>query len=197
MIEVRFHGRGGQGAVASAEMLAVSAIGEGKYAQAFPSFGPERRGAPVTAFCRVDDKPIMTREPIMKPDIVVVLDPTVLRVADVAAGLKPGGKIAINTCTPPEQLAETYGFSDCSLATVDANEIALRVIGRAITNTAMLGVLLKVEPVAKLESLFEQINERFPAVAEKNIKALQEAYDETKVTELTAAKAATSPKGGS
>ncbi len=197
MIEVRFHGRGGQGAVASAEMLAVSAIGEGKYAQAFPSFGPERRGAPVTAFCRVDDKPIMTREPIMKPDIVVVLDPTVLRVADVAAGLKPGGKIAINTCTPPEQLAETYGFSDCSLATVDANEIALRVIGRAITNTAMLGVLLKVAPVAKLESLFEQINERFPAVAEKNIKALQEAYDETKVTELTAAKAATSPKGGS
>jgi len=190
MIEVRFHGRGGQGAVASAEMLAVSAIGEGKYAQAFPSFGPERRGAPVVAFCRVDDKPIMTREPIMKPDVVVVLDPTVLKVTNVAAGLKPGGKIAINSCTPPQQLVETYNFSDCSLAVVDANEIALRIIGRAITNTAMLGVLLKVEPVAKLESLFEQINERFPAVAEKNIKALQTAYDETKVTELAAAKAA-------
>ena len=194
MIEVRFHGRGGQGAVASAEMLAVSAIGEGKYAQAFPSFGPERRGAPVVAFCRVDDKPIMTREPVTKPDVVVVLDPTVLRVTNVAAGPTTGGKIAINTCTPPQQLVETYKFSNCALATVDANEIALRIIGRAITNTAMLGVLLKVEPVAKLESLFEQINERFPAVAEKNIKALQEAYDGTKVTELTPAKAA---KGGS
>jgi pyruvate ferredoxin oxidoreductase gamma subunit len=184
MIEIRFHGRGGQGAVASAEMLAVSAIDEGKYAQAFPSFGPERRGAPVVAFCRVDEEPIMTREPITKPDVVVVLDPTVMRVANVGAGLKPGGKIAINTCTPAEELARTYDFTDCSLAIVDANEIALRIIGRAITNTAMLGVLLKLEPVAKLESLFEQINERFPAVAEKNIKALQTAYDETKVTDL-------------
>lgn len=184
MIEIRFHGRGGQGAVASAEMLAVSAIDEGKYAQAFPSFGPERRGAPVVAFCRVDDKPIMTREPIAKPDVVVVLDPTVLRVTNVAAGLKPGGKIAINTCTPAAELARNYDFGDCSLATVDANEIAIRIIGRAITNTAMLGVLLKVEPVAKLESLFEQINQRFPAIAEKNIKALQTAYDETKITDL-------------
>lgn len=184
MIEIRFHGRGGQGAVASAEMLAVSAIDEGKYAQAFPSFGPERRGAPVVAFCRVDDKPIMTREPVTRPDVVVVLDPTVLRVANVASGLKPGGKIAINTCTPLQELVESYKFKDCSLATVDANEIALRIIGRAITNTAMLGVLLKMEPVAKLESLFNQINERFPAIAEKNIKALQTAYDETKVTSL-------------
>ena len=184
MIEMRFHGRGGQGAVASAEMLAVSAIQEGKYAQAFPSFGPERRGAPVVAYCRVDDKPILVREPVTHPDVVVVLDPTVLRVANVASGLKPGGKIVVNTCTPAEEIARAYGFDDCSLATVDANEISLRVIGRAITNTAMLGALLKLAPVAKLESLFEQINERFPAVAEKNIKALQTAYDETKVVEL-------------
>jgi pyruvate ferredoxin oxidoreductase gamma subunit len=191
MIEIRFHGRGGQGAVASAEMLAVSAIDEGKYAQAFPSFGPERRGAPVVAYCRVDDKPILVREPITQPDVVVVLDPTVLRVADVASGLKPGGLIAVNTCTPAKQLAETYGFKDCKLATVDANEIALSIIGRAITNTAMLGVMLKVEPVAKLETLFEQINERFPAVAEKNIKALQTAYDQTNITELNG-----SAKGG-
>lgn len=184
MIEIRFHGRGGQGAVASAEMLAVSAIDEGKYAQAFPSFGPERRGAPVVAYCRVDDKPILVREPVIRPDLVVVLDPTVLRVTDVSSGLKPGGKIAVNTCTPPRELADTYGFKDCLLATVDANEIAMRIIGRAITNTAMLGVLLKVEPVARLESLFEQISRRFPAVAEKNIKALQTAYDHTVVTEL-------------
>ena len=177
--------------MASAEMLAVSAIEEGKYAQAFPSFGPERRGAPVVAYCRVDDKPILVREPVTHPDVVVVLDPTVLRVADVASGLKPGGLIAVNTCTPPKELAKTYGFEDCRLATVDANEIALSIIGRAITNTAMLGVMLKVEPVAKLESLFEQINERFPAVAEKNIKALQTAYDDTVVTEWNG-----SAKGG-
>lgn len=187
MIEVRIHGRGGQGAVTSAEMLAVSAIREGKYAQAFPSFGPERRGAPVVAFCRVDDQPIITREPILEPDVVVVLDPTVLRVVNVASGLKPGGKIAVNTCTPPEELARNYGFEGCLLATVDANEISLRIIGRAITNTAMLGALLKVEPVVKLESLFDQIKERFPAVAEKNIRALQTAYDETKVIDLIAA----------
>jgi pyruvate ferredoxin oxidoreductase gamma subunit len=187
MIEIRFHGRGGQGAVVSAEMLAVSAIEEGKYAQAFPSFGPERRGAPVVAFCRVDDGPILVREPVTEPDLVVVLDPTVLRVVNVASGLKPGGKIAVNTCKPPEEIARTYGFSDCSLATVDANEIALRIIGRAITNTAMLGALLKAEPVVRLESIFEQIRERFPAIAEKNIKALQTAYDETKVTELVGA----------
>ncbi|MDY6796259.1 MAG: 2-oxoacid:acceptor oxidoreductase family protein [Actinomycetota bacterium] len=191
MIGIRFHGRGGQGAVASAEMLAVCAIDEGKYAQAFPSFGPERRGAPVIAYCRVDDKPILIREPITKPDVVVVLDPTVLRVADVASGLVPDGKIAVNTCTPAKELAKTYGFHDCCLATVDASEIAMRIIGRAITNTAMLGVLLKVKPVARLESLFEQINERFPAVAEKNIKALQTAYDDTKVTKIT-----DSAKGG-
>lgn len=191
MIEIRFHGRGGQGAVASAEMMAVSAIEEGKYAQAFPSFGPERRGAPVVAYCRVDDAYILVREPITHPDVVVVLDPTVLRVVNVASGLKEGGKLIINTCTPPEELARTYGFGGCSLAVVDASEIAMRIIGRDITNTAMLGALLKVEPVVRLEAIFDQIKKRFPAVAEKNIKALQAAYDQTEAVVLESAKGGT------
>ncbi len=188
MNEIRIHGRGGQGAVGAAEMLALAAIGEGKYAQAFPSFGPERRGAPVVAFCRIDDQPILTREPIREPDIVMVLDPTVMRGTNVAAGLKPGGKIVINTSRPAADIAEQYGFSGVSLATVDASSIARNILGRPITNTAMLGALLRVEGVVKLEALFEQINERFPAIAEKNIKALQASYDETAVKELAAAK---------
>ncbi len=188
MNEIRIHGRGGQGAVGAAEMLALAAIGEGKYAQAFPSFGPERRGAPVVAFCRIDDKPILTREPIREPDVVVVLDPTVMRGTDVAAGLKPGGKIVINTGRPASEIAEQYGFTGISLATVDASSIARNVLGRPITNTAMLGALLRVQDVVKLEALFTQITERFPAIAEKNIKALQCSFDETRVEELAAAK---------
>ncbi len=188
MNEIRIHGRGGQGAVGAAEMLALAAIGEGKYAQAFPSFGPERRGAPVVAFCRIDGKPILTREPIREPDIVVVLDPTVMRGTDVAAGLKRGGKIVINTSRPGREIAEQYGFTGVSLATVDASSIARNVLGRPITNTAMLGALLKAESVVKLEALFTQITERFPAIAEKNIKALQCSFDETRIEELAAAK---------
>ncbi len=184
MIEVRMHGRGGQGVVASAEMLAVSAIRDGKYAQAFPSFGPERRGAPVVAFCRVDDHTIITREPISVPDVVVVLDPTVLRAVQATAGLKPGGKLVVNTCLRPEELARDLGVGGCTVATVDANRIALQFIGQAITNTAMLGALLKVEPVASLEVLYGLLRERFPAVADMNIQALQAAYDETSVAEF-------------
>jgi pyruvate ferredoxin oxidoreductase gamma subunit len=187
MIEIRIHGRGGQGAVASAEMMAVSAIDEGKYAQAFPSFGPERRGAPVVAFLRISDQPILRREPVLNPDIVVVLDPTVLRAVKVGAGLKEGGSIAVNTCKRAEELAEQYALPTCRLAMVDASHIAQTIIGRAITNTAMLGALLKLEPLVKLESLFEQIKERFPAIADKNIKALQAAYDETVVIDLNRA----------
>ncbi len=181
---MRIHGRGGQGAVFLANILAASAIDEGKYAQAFPSFGPERRGAPVVAFCRVDDRSIITREPVLEPDVVVVLDPTLLRAVDVTSGLKHGGALVVNTCTPPKELALKYGFDGFILATVDANQIAIQIIGQAITNTAMLGALLKAEPIISMRSVYDQINKNFPVAAEKNIKALQRAYEETRVVDL-------------
>ncbi len=124
MIEVRIHGRGGQGAVTSAELMALAAIDEGKYAQAFPSFGPERRGAPVVAFLRVSDDQIRVRSKVYQPDVVVVLDPTLLDIVDVSAGLKPKGTVIINSAKSAEQLQKQYGFKG-RLATVDATKIAM------------------------------------------------------------------------
>ncbi|MEE9555963.1 MAG: 2-oxoacid:acceptor oxidoreductase family protein, partial [Candidatus Adiutricales bacterium] len=124
MIEVRFHGRGGQGAVTSAELVALAAIEEGRYAQAFPLFGPERRGAPVTAFLRVDDQQIRLREQIYEPDIVVVLDPTVMNILAVDDGLKDDGLLVINTNRDAASIRDEYGFTQ-KLALVDASKIAM------------------------------------------------------------------------
>jgi pyruvate ferredoxin oxidoreductase gamma subunit len=110
MIEVRFHGRGGQGAVTSAELVALAAIEEGKFAQGFPSFGPERRGAPVVSFARVDDKPIRLRSKIYQPDVAVVLDPSLLKILDPSQGLKPGGLLIINTNKSIEQIRSEFGY---------------------------------------------------------------------------------------
>ncbi len=187
MKEIRLHGRGGQGVVLSAKILASAAIEEGRYAQAFPSFGPERRGAPVVAFCRISDEPVITREPILEPDIIVVLDPLILRTIPVKNGLKKGGLAVLNSCFPPEQAAERYGFTDCVLATVDANEISIRFLGSAITNMAMLGALLKAEPVVSLESVIAQIEKKMGRIADKNIAALKEAFEEVRVAEIVSA----------
>ena len=148
MIEIRFHGRGGQGAVTSAEMLALAAIGEGKYAQAFPSFGPERRGAPVVAFCRIDDKPIRIRANIYEPDLVVVLDASLLKIVNVASGLKPNGILVTNTKEAPEKVKEDLKLKN-RLAAVDATKIALEILGLPITNTTMLGSLIKAWEVVQ------------------------------------------------
>src|SRR4030067_422369 len=120
MIEIRWHGRGGQWAVTSVEMLALAAIEEGKYAQGFPSFGPERRGAPVIAFARVDEKPIRLRSKIYQPDVVVVLDPTLLKILDPSQGLKPGGLLIINTTKSIQQIKAEFGYQ-ARIATVDAD----------------------------------------------------------------------------
>lgn len=178
MTEVRWHGRGGQGAVASAEMLALAAIEEGKAAQAFPSFGPERRGAPVMAFTRVGEEYIYIRTGITEPDVVVVLDPTVMGAVDVTAGLKEGGIIIANTSKPRDELVKKYDLKH-RVAIVNANKIALEEIGRRITNTPMMGALVKATSLVKLESLEDQIRSRFPAIAEKNINAMRRAYEET------------------
>jgi len=183
LIEIRWHGRGGQGAVTSAELLAQAAISEGKYAQAFPSFGPERRGAPVLAFVRIDSKePIRVRAEIREPDVVVVLDPGLLSIVDVASGLKAGGLVIINTRKQAEQLREEFGFSG-SLATIDAKSIAMEILGVPITNTTMVGALVRATGVVKLESLVEPLKHRFGRLAERNIEAMKRAYEQTLVKE--------------
>lgn len=178
MIEIRFHGRGGQGAVTSAELLALAAIGEGKYAQAFPSFGPERRGAPVVAFCRIGDERIRIRANIYEPDLVVVLDASLLKIVNVAAGLKPNGILITTSPDSPEKVQEVLKIKN-RLGVVDAVKIAREVLGLPITNTTMLGSLLKVSGLVKKESLIPPLKERFGRVAEKNISAFERAYQET------------------
>ena len=182
LIAVRIHGRGGQGAVTSAELLAQAAISEGKYAQAFPSFGPERRGAPVQAFVRISEGLIRIRAEVTEPDIVIVLDPGLLTIVKVTGGLKKDGILVVNTKSPesvPAAIRQNY-----RLATLDANHIAREVLGVPIVNTTMLGALLKAVPVVSLESLKEPLQKRFGKLAEKNLSALKRAYDETQLWEV-------------
>lgn len=182
MLEVRFNGRGGQGAVTTAELVAEAAVREGKFSQAFPSFGPERRGAPVVAFCRVDDHRIRLRSQIKAPDVAVVLDPKLLEVVNPVAGLKPGGVLIINSHDKPEELRKKHGFA-CRLGVVDATRIAWDELKRPITNTAMLGALVKVTGVIALGSLEEPIRNRFGKIADINWKAVKRAYEETVLQE--------------
>jgi pyruvate ferredoxin oxidoreductase gamma subunit len=182
MIEIRLHGRGGQGAVTSAELTALAAIEQGKYAQAFPSFGPERRGAPVMAFVRVSDKPIRTREKIYQPDIVIVLDPTLLSIVNVAAGLKENGVVVLNSAKSAEEIRGATGIK-AKLALVDASRIAMESMGVPITNTTMLGAMLKATELMPISALEGPLQERFGRVAGKNIAALQRAYEETIIKE--------------
>jgi pyruvate ferredoxin oxidoreductase gamma subunit len=180
VIEIIFHGRGGQGAVTSAEMLALAAISEGKYAQAFPSFGPERRGAPVVAFARIDSKPIRLRTKIYRPDVAVVLDPSLLSIVSPANGIKEGGVLVINTHKSIADLRREFGYS-VNLAVVDATAIAKEILGLPITNTTMLGALLAAMEVVKEEHLIEPLKNRFGRIAEKNINAMKKALTETKM----------------
>jgi pyruvate ferredoxin oxidoreductase gamma subunit len=183
LIEIRWHGRGGQGAVTSAELVAKAAINEGKYAQAFPSFGPERRGAPVLAFVRIStEQPIKIRSEIAQPDVVVVLDPGLLRIVDVASGLKENGVLIINTKNPPQDIESELG-AKWRIATIDATGIARELLGVPITNTTMVGALIKATGVVKLESLLEPLEQRFGRLAEKNINAMKGAYEETSIKE--------------
>ena len=181
LVEIRWHGRGGQGAVTSAELLAQAAINEGKYAQAFPAFGAERRGAPVVAFVRIDnDKQIRVRAEIEEPDVVVVLAADLLRVVDVSSGLKAKGILVLNTPKTADEIIKEFNFK-WALATVDATRIAREMLGVPIVNTAMVGALLKANGVTKLESLIEPLRHRFGRLADKNINAMQRAYEGTTV----------------
>jgi pyruvate ferredoxin oxidoreductase gamma subunit len=171
MIEVRFHGRGGQGAVTAARLLAEAAFLEGKYSQAFPSFGAERRGAPVLAFTRIDDKPIRIRTQVYEPNHVVVLDPTLIEAVNVASGLKRGGTIVINS-------KEHHKFNDVKVASVDATSTAIETLGVPITNTVMLGALVKVTKIVSLDSIVEAVQNTFKGkLVEKNVAAVKLAYE--------------------
>ncbi len=175
MKEIRFHGRGGQGAVTAAEILAIAAFYDGKYSQAFPFFGVERRGAPVTAFARIDDHFIRRRNQIYKPDYIVVQDPTLLEVINVAEGLSNNGKAIVNTEKKPGEInlntsAEVY--------TINATKIALDVLGVPIVNTAMLGAFAAITGEVTLDSLKRAVVKRFPEkLATKNSKAVEVAYE--------------------
>jgi len=183
LVEIRWHGRGGQGAVTSTELVAQAAINEGKFAQAFPSFGPERRGAPVSAFVRIDNKePIRVRAGITEPDVVVVLDPSLLRIANVTSGLKKNGMLVINTKKSFQDIESEFKVKQ-KLATIDATKIARELLGVPIVNTTMVGALIKATGVVKLESLIEPLQHRFGRLAERNISAMKKAYEETTVKE--------------
>ncbi len=183
LVEIRWHGRGGQGAVTSAELVALAAISEGRYAQAFPSFGPERRGAPVLAFNRISEsQPIRLRAEIEEPDVVVVLDPSLLGTVDVTAGLRAGGIAIFNTRRSPKEIKFRLGLSG-RVATVDAARIALENLRVPITNTTMVGALVRATGVVKLESLIEPLRHRFGQLAERNIQAMKLAYDQIAIEE--------------
>ena len=181
MIEIRLHGRGGQGAVTSAELIAIAAINEGKFAQAFPSFGPERRGAPVQAFARINNKRICTREKIYNPDIILVLDPTLPKITKVTNGLKKNGIAILNSSFSEKEVRKLLDNYKGKLALVDATKIAIEELGLPITNTTMLGAFIKATELIDVKYIEEALKNRFGKLAEKNIKAFHRALKETKI----------------
>ena len=177
LIEIRFHGRGGQGAWTASQLLAYGGLKEKKYVQSFPTFGPEREGAPVQAFTRLSDKPIVLHSMVYEPDIVVVLDSTLLG-PEVIEGVSQETVLVVNTEETPQQIKQKLGLAENEVWVVNATELAMKILGRPITNTAVLGALLKARKVIELKSLLEAVKERFPGeTGEMNAKAAQAAYD--------------------
>jgi 2-oxoacid:acceptor oxidoreductase gamma subunit (pyruvate/2-ketoisovalerate family) len=178
LTEIRFHGRGGQGAWTASLLLAQAGLREKRYIQSFPAFGPERAGAPITAFTRISDEPIRLHSSIYEPDVVVVLDPTLLG-SDVADGVKPDTKLIVNTSENAEQVKEILGLRDVETWVFDATSLALKVLGRPITNTAMLGCVVKATELVKLESILTVVKERFSGrIGELNEDLIKTAYKE-------------------
>jgi pyruvate ferredoxin oxidoreductase gamma subunit len=180
VFQIRIHGRGGQGVVSGAEMLSVAAFLEGRHAQAFPSFGSERTGAPVMAFCRIDDKPIRLREPVLEPDALIVQDCTLLHQVDLFSGLKPGGFVLLNSVKGFAELglAElAQGPKRYRIVCLPASELALKHVGRPVPNAALLGGFAAVTGELGIESVVAAILEKFPkAIADKNVAAARAAH---------------------
>jgi pyruvate ferredoxin oxidoreductase gamma subunit len=181
MFQVRIHGRGGLGVVTGAEMMSIAAFQGGRHAQAFPSFGSERTGAPVVAFCRMDDKEIRLREPIMQPDAIIIQDPTLLHQVDVFSGLKKDGYILINTTRSFAELGLgefVKDFNPTRLLTVPASELAMNHVGRAVPNVPLLGAFAALCGLISLEAVQSAIDQKFKgAVALGNKAAAVQAYN--------------------
>jgi len=183
LMEIRWHGRGGQGAKTAATMVAEAALDEGKYSQGFPEYGPERMGAPIRGYTRIAEVPIRLHCPINHPDIVVVLDATLLETEDVADGLKEDGAIIVNTSDTPAEVRAKLGVDHGKVFTLDATTIAIETIGRAIPNTPMIGALVKVSGAMELETIYHDIEKKFlkklgAKGVQGNCDAVRRAYEE-------------------
>jgi pyruvate ferredoxin oxidoreductase gamma subunit len=180
VFQVRFHGRGGQGVVTAAEMLSVAAFTEGRFSQAFPSFGSERMGAPVVSFCRIDDQSIRSREPVIKPDALIIQDVTLIHQVELFAGLSTEGYVLINTSKSLDELGigdYLRTFHRERLLTCPATELALEHLGRPLPNAVLLGGFAALTAQVTLESIATAINERFKgATGERNVAGATAAY---------------------
>jgi pyruvate ferredoxin oxidoreductase gamma subunit len=181
MFQIRIHGRGGQGVVSGAELLSVAAFLEGRHAQAFPSFGSERMGAPVMAFCRIDDKAIRLREPVLEPDALIIQDATLLHQVDLFGGLKPRARILINATGDVDALGLGGLARDVHryrVHAIPATDLALRHVGRKVPNVPLLGAFAALTGVIGLDALVRAIGDKFPApVAERNVAAARAAHE--------------------
>jgi len=187
ILEIRWHGRGGQGAKTAALLFADAVMSEGKNIQAFPEYGPERMGAPVQSFNRISDKPITIHCGVTNPSIVVVLDPTLTAKVNVVSGLPKNGDIIINTSKSADEMKKELNITDQNVYTIDASKISRESIGRDIPNTPMLGALAKVSNIMKLDKLIANIetklNKKFaskPEIIKGNLDAIKRAYEEVR-----------------
>lgn len=189
LTEIRWHGRGGQGAKTAALLLADAALASGKYIQAFPEYGPERMGAPVASFNRISSNPISLHSGVTDPDIVIVLDPTLMDSVDVTEGMPANGTLLVNIERSPAEVREIFGIaSGIKICTVDASRISTETIGRDIPNTPMLGALVKATGILDFKEMIEDTKKKLekkfkskPEVIAGNLKAIERAYNEVRL----------------
>jgi len=186
LFEVRWHGRGGQGAKTAAQFLAEAALEAGKNIQAFPEYGPERAGAPIRSYTRISDNPINIHSSVTNPEVVVVIDPTLLDVVDVTEGLDDDGVLVVNSPQGPDEIRKKTGYKKGKVGTCDATKISLEILGIPMPNTPMLGGLLKAKAIVEVDAVIEQVRKKFMKKigrekTEANIKAINRAYNEIKI----------------
>ncbi|NQT75151.1 MAG: 2-oxoacid:acceptor oxidoreductase family protein [Candidatus Omnitrophica bacterium] len=186
MIEVRWHGRGGQGAKTASQFLGEAALDTGKYIQSFPEYGPERAGAPMRAFNRINEKPMTIHSSVTNPEIVVVIDPTLIKATDVTEGLGDDGILLVNTDKSPEEIRKATGFKKGRVGTVDATKIALETLKLPMPNMPMLGALLKAKELVTIDQLSERVKAKFlKKIGEQktnaNLEGIKRAYNEVEI----------------